>query len=222
MVTISFRSKTDSIYAIRLNGLLSQDHQSIMGNGIMGTQQLTWQATFTGAMPADTAHEPNLPIPSLDEVRYPFEAYGRTREEDDSLRKVYSAFVIRNATVWTGESDSALANTDVYVKDGKIEAIGKNLTVPKDATVIDGTGKYLTAGIIDEHSHIAISGGVNEGAEACSAEVRIGDVINAEDISIYRSLSGGVVAAQLLHGSANPIGGQSGIVKLRWGMLPKK
>jgi len=222
MVTITFRSKTDSIYAYRLNGLLSPDNKTISGNGMLGAQSVAWQATFISAMPADTAHEPNLPIPSLDEVRYPFQAYGRTKDEEDSIQKVSKEFVIRNATVWTGESDSVLQNTDVYVKDGKIETIGKNLSVSKDATVIDGTGKFLTAGIIDEHSHIAITGGVNEDGEACSAEVRIGDVIDAEDISIYRSLSGGVVAAQLLHGSANPIGGQSGIVKLRWGMLPEQ
>jgi len=222
MVTITFRSKADSIYAFRLNGLLSADHKTISGNGVQGTQNLTWLATFTNAMPADTSHEPVLIIPTLDQVRYPFQAYGRTKVEKDSVQKVSKEFIIRNATVWTGESDSALQNTDVSVKDGKIVAIGKNLTASKDATVIDGKGKYVTAGIIDEHSHIAIAGGVNEDGEACSSEVRIGDVINSEDISIYRSLAGGVVAAQLLHGSANPIGGQSGIVKLRWGQVPEQ
>jgi imidazolonepropionase-like amidohydrolase len=80
---------------------------------------------------------------------------------------------------------------------------------------------HLTPGIIDEHSHIAISQGVNEGAQASSAEVRIGDVINPDDINIYRQLSGGVTTSQLLHGSANPIGGQSAIIKLRWGHAPE-
>ena len=103
----------------------------------------------------------------------------------------------------------------------KITAIGKNLACA-DCKVVDATGKYVTSGIIDEHSHIAISRGVNEGSEASSAEVRIGDVITCEDIEIYRNISGGVVASQLLHGSANPIGGQSGIVKLRWGFTPEK
>ncbi len=222
MVTISFRSKTDSIYAYRLSGMLSNDNKTISGTGMEGTQALTWQAIYTSPVPADTMHDPILTIPTLDEVRYPFQAYGRTQEEKDSMAKVYDKFVIRNATVWTGDADSALQNTDVYVSAGKIEAVGKNLSVPKDATVIDGTGKYLTAGIIDEHSHIAIQGGVNEGSEACTSEVRIGDVINSEDISIYRSLAGGVTGAQLLHGSANPIGGQSGIIKLRWGVLPEQ
>ncbi len=88
---------------------------------------------------------------------------------------------------------------------------------PKGAVVIDGEGKHVTSGIIDEHSHIAISKGVNEGGQAISAEVSIADVVNPEDINIYRQLSGGVTAAQLLHGSANPIGGQSALIKLKWG-----
>ena len=82
---------------------------------------------------------------------------------------------------------------------------------------IDATGKHLTTGIIDEHSHIAISRGVNEGSSAISSEVRIGDVLNPDDINIYRDLAGGVTTAQLLHGSANPIGGQSALIKMRWG-----
>ena len=81
---------------------------------------------------------------------------------------------------------------------------------------------HITAGIIDEHSHIAIMQGVNEGTQAVTAEVRIGDAINSEDVNIYRQLAGGVVAAQLLHGSANPIGGQSALIKLRWGLTPEQ
>ncbi|MEO1627447.1 MAG: amidohydrolase, partial [Bacteroidota bacterium] len=107
-------------------------------------------------------------------------------------------------------------NTDVLIRDGKIAQIGQQLS-PNGATVINAEGKHLTAGIIDEHSHIAISRGVNEGTQVSSAEVRIGDVIDPEDINIYRQLAGGVTTSQLLHGSANPIGGQSAIIKLRWG-----
>lgn len=124
--------------------------------------------------------------------------------------------LIRNATVWTNAEQGILTETDVLLDGGKIAKIGKNL-VANGATVIDGTGKHLTAGIIDEHSHIAIAGAVNEGTHSVTCEVRIGDVIDADDINIYRQLAGGVTAAQLLHGSANPIGGQSAIVKLRWG-----
>jgi len=131
--------------------------------------------------------------------------------------------IFRNATVWTNEQEGILENTDVAIQNGQIIAIGKNLDelIIFPATVkikqINATGKHLTCGIIDEHSHIAISRGVNEGSQSVSAEVRIGDVINPNDHNIYRQLSGGTVASQLLHGSANPIGGQSAMVKLRWG-----
>jgi imidazolonepropionase-like amidohydrolase len=87
---------------------------------------------------------------------------------------------------------------------------------------MDATGLHLTPGIIDEHSHIAISGGVNESGQAVSAEVSIADVINSDNIHIYRQLAGGVTSAQLLHGSANPIGGQSGLIKFRWGSTPEE
>ena len=92
-----------------------------------------------------------------------------------------------------------------------------NHSIPKLGRIIDAKGKHVTSGIIDEHSHIAISKGVNESGQAISAEVSIGHVVNPEDINIYRQLSGGVTAAQLLHGSANPIGGQSALIKLKWG-----
>jgi imidazolonepropionase-like amidohydrolase len=114
-----------------------------------------------------------------------------------------------------------LENADVLIQNGKIAKVGKNLSA-QNAAVVDGTGKHLTAGLIDEHSHIAINGGVNEWSQASTAEVSIGYVINSEDINIYRQLSGGVTAAQLLHGSANPIGGQSALIKLRWGSLPEE
>lgn len=127
--------------------------------------------------------------------------------------------LIKNVNVWTNKTDSVLLNYDVQITDGKISKIGKNLMLPNNLTVkiIDGKDKHLTPGIIDEHSHIALTAGVNEGTQASSAEVRMGDVINPEDINIYRQLSGGVTCAQLLHGSANPIGGQSVLIKLRWG-----
>ena len=101
------------------------------------------------------------------------------------------------------------------VKNGKIEKIGKNLASGNLLT-IDATGKHLTSGIIDEHSHIAATS-INEGGQNSSAEVTIEDVLDPEDINIYRNLAGGVTAIQILHGSANPIGGRSAIIKPRWG-----
>lgn len=149
------------------------------------------------------------------EIPYPFMAYGWTEQPRQET------YLITNATVWTNEADGILENTNVLVENGKITKIGKDIA-KSGAIAIDGTGKHLTAGIVDEHSHIAISRGVNEGTQASSAEVSIADVVNSDDINIYRQLAGGVTSAQLLHGSANPIGGQSGIIKLRWGWTPEE
>jgi imidazolonepropionase-like amidohydrolase len=155
---------------------------------------------------------------------YPFNAYGQSLPDNtasfqDWLNKEKNtSILIKGATVWTNEKDSIIEDGDVYIAGGKIMMIGKNLQVKSpNMKIIDAKGKHVTPGIIDEHSHIALTQGVNEGAQASSAEVRMGDVINPEDVNIYRQLAGGVTAAQLLHGSANPIGGQSAIIKLRWG-----
>ena len=120
-----------------------------------------------------------------------------------------------NATVWTNEEDGILRETDVLVKNGKIKKIGTNLSA-ENALIIDATGKHLTAGIIDEHSHIAAAS-INEGGQNSSAEVTIEYVLDPEDINIYRNLAGGVTTIQILHGSANPIGGRSAIIKPKWG-----
>jgi imidazolonepropionase-like amidohydrolase len=123
--------------------------------------------------------------------------------------------LVKNATVWTSENEGILKNTDVLIKNGKIAEIGKNIQSRK-AKIIDGTDKHLTAGIIDEHTHIAAVA-INEAGHNSSAEVTIEDVVNPDDIKIYRNLAGGVTSAQILHGSANPIGGRSAIIKLKWG-----
>ena len=102
----------------------------------------------------------------------------------------------------------------IIIEDGKIIAFGQNLSVDEsNYRIINGEGMHLTPGIVDEHSHIALTG-VNEGSQSVTSEVRMKDVVNSEDVNIYRQLAGGVTTAQLLHGSANPIGGQSAIIKL--------
>jgi len=151
----------------------------------------------------------------LGTLTYPFLPYGWTE------KPAAETVLFKNATVWTNTDEGILENTDVLIRNGQVAQVGKDLADPS-AIEIDATGKHLTCGIIDEHSHIAIKRGVNEGAQSCSAEVRIGDVINSDDINIYRQLSGGVTTAQLLHGSANPIGGQSAIIKYRWGSTPEE
>ena len=142
-------------------------------------------------------------------VTYPNNSYGF-----EELPKS-ETLLFKNATVWTNEKDGILKNTDVLIKNGKIAKIGQNLS-DRSAKIIDAKGKHLTAGVIDEHSHIAAAS-INEGGQNSSAEVSIEDVIDETDVNIYRNLAGGVTSIQILHGSANPIGGRSAIIKLKWG-----
>ena len=158
--------------------------------------------------------EPKKKFPVLP-VTFPNTAYGFKE-----LPK-YSNIVFKNVTAWTNEEEGILKNIDVLITNGKIKKINKNIETPKTHFEIDCTGKHLTAGIIDEHSHIAASS-INEAGQNSSAEVSIEDVIEPNDMSIFRSLAGGVTTAQILHGSANPIGGRSAIIKLRWGESDEK
>ena len=135
------------------------------------------------------------------------------------------ALLIRNATIWTESAAGRLTNADLYVRDGKIQKIGRNLYpmggAPDNTLVMDGTGLQITPGIIDCHSHSMILGGVNEGTLPSSAMVRVGDVVNSDTANIYAQLASGVTAVNLLHGSANPIGGQNCVIKLRDGESPE-
>jgi imidazolonepropionase-like amidohydrolase len=186
------------------DGVLQGNGEDSAGNRILWTATLIKPAEEK----PDSARR-RIPL-RLGKVTYPFDGYGW-----DSLPK-QETMLIKNATVWTGEKEGVLEGTDVLVKGGKIAAIGKNLS-DAGAKVIDGSGKYLTAGIIDEHSHIAAAS-INEGGQSVTSEVRIADNLNPEDINIYRQLSGGVTSSHILHGSANTIGGQTQLIKLRWGV----
>jgi imidazolonepropionase-like amidohydrolase len=124
--------------------------------------------------------------------------------------------LIRNATVMTAVSGT-LTNTDILIQNGKIARVGKNLKASSNATVIDATGKFVTPGIIDCHSHTMVDGSVNEFSYSVTSMVRIRDVLNPKDVAVYRALAGGVTAANILHGSANSIGGQNSTVKFKYG-----
>jgi len=124
--------------------------------------------------------------------------------------------VIKNATIMT-ESGKGTVKGSILVRDGKIVDVGESVLVPDGATVIDASGQWVIPGIIDCHTHIGVDGKVNEGSLSVSSMVNIRDVINPEDIAIYRALAGGVTAANVLHGSANSIGGQTIVLKMRWG-----
>lgn len=123
--------------------------------------------------------------------------------------------LIRDATILT-VSNGTIENASLLIRGGKIAAIGKDLSAPDGAEVIDAAGKFISPGIIDCHAHIAVAA-INEGSVPVSSMVAIKDVLNPDDIAIYRALAGGVTSANVLHGSANPIGGQCAVIKLRWG-----
>ncbi len=194
----------------RLSGV--SNGYSWNGNGEdTAGNRITWTATFDSAYnaPIDSVKKKSNSNQRLAKVTYPFDGYGW--EEAPKQETI----LIKNATIWTNEKEGILENTDLLLKDGKIAKVGKNLS-ESSAKTIDGTGKHITVGIIDEHSHIAASS-INEGAQSVTSEVRIGDNMNPEDINIYRQLSGGVTSSHILHGSANTIGGQTQLMKLRWG-----
>ena len=215
-ITMVIKSK-DSVASkfIRISGLKSEtglSGKAILENG----KEVSWSAVkkLTNAEVKKEEKKDEKKAPVFYPVTFPNIAFG------NSSKPKQETILFKNATVWTGEKDGILKETDVLIENGKIVKIGKNL--PQKGKVIDATGKHLTAGIIDEHSHIAISNGVNEGGQNSSAEVTIEDVVNSEDINIYRNLAGGVTAANLLHGSANPIGGRAAFIKLKWGYNPEE
>ena len=216
-LNIHFAEKDQKEYH-RLTAKVGKTKAPISGNVILANGTET---KFTATYKNVEAKEGNkkkdhkdVTKPTLVDLSFPNMGYGfKTKPQQETI-------LFKNVTVWTNEKDGILEHTDVLLKDGKIAQIGKNLSAKK-ATIIDGTGKHLTAGIIDEHSHIATSS-VNEGGQNSSAEVTIEDVVKSNDINIYRNLAGGVTTIQILHGSANPIGGRSALVKLKWGETPDK
>jgi imidazolonepropionase-like amidohydrolase len=216
-VSINFNLKKNPKGDVRLSGYITSANpvtikgESALADGTTGKFTATYKEA---AKETPKKEEPKSTL-AMGPVIYPFSAFGSTE-----LPK-QETVLIKNGTVWTNEKDGILQNADVLLENGKIKAVGKNLSA-SGAKVIDATGKHVTAGIIDEHSHIAGSGGINEGAQSVSAEVRVADILNSEDVNIYRQLAGGVTTSQILHGSANPIGGQSQLIKLRWGKSPEE
>ncbi|RCS41497.1 hypothetical protein DTL42_23385 [Bremerella cremea] len=150
-------------------------------------------------------------------VQYPLGSFGRVSPPAEA-----GLIAFTGATVWTCGEQGILENATVLVSDGKIKAVGVDLEIPEDATVVDAAGLHISPGLIDCHSHIATDGGINESGQAITAEVRIGDFIDADDIDIYWQLAGGLTSSNILHGSANPIGGQNQVIKMRWGLPAEK
>jgi len=210
VVKMNFAPEKKSRNMLRLSGISNGNEWNGYGEDAEGNK-LTWTATPAGtlaaAAKADTSKKKEPA--KLGAVTYPFTPYGWTEAPKQET------ILFKNATVWTNEQDGKMENTDVLIKEGKIAQIGKGI---QDATakVVDATGKHLSPGIIDEHSHIAAAS-INEGGQSVTSEVRIADNLNPDDVNIYRQLSGGVTSSHILHGSANTIGGQTQLIKLRWG-----
>ena len=203
---------------ISLHGNYSPTVNAFLGSGLMPDGRwVKWSAIqlqkFTDK---NTAQKIEIDTLNLGKVWFPNMAYGFTKLPEEKT------YALRNATLWTNEKEGVIKDGTVIIKDGKIDFVGSgNFFIPAGTQEIDCKGMFITSGIIDEHSHIAILKGVNESGQANSAEVRIEDVIRNNDINIYRQLSGGVTVSHILHGSANPIGGQSAIIKLKWGFSPQ-
>mgnify|MGYP000008764771 CR=1 FL=1 len=181
-----------------------------------------WSMKLMASAAKPKKKESKKTIANTAKIQFPNKAYGLQQAPS------YENIIFTNATLWTNEKEGIIENSDIAISGGKIIAVGQDLNrsvfgkIKGDVKIIDAKGKHISSGIIDEHSHIAINNGVNESGQSVTAEVSIADVVNADDINIYRQLAGGVTTSQLLHGSANPIGGQSAIIKLRWGKAPEE
>ena len=155
--------------------------------------------------------------PSQLSVFYPEGSYGLIKKTETPY-----AVLINDATIWTCGPKGTLQEWDILCVDGKIKQVAPDIRIPQgSAVVIEGAGKHVTPGLIDCHSHSAASS-INEGSQYITSEVRMQDVLNADDINIYRQLAGGLTTANVLHGSANPIGGQNAVIKLRWSKSPNE
>lgn len=166
---------------------------------------------------SDEPAEPATPPAALFPVNFPLGASGT-----DSPPSAPPVVAFVNATVWTCGPAGVIENGTILVERGRITTVGDNVKVPKSAEIVDAQRGHITPGIIDCHSHIATDGGVNESGQSITAEVRIGDFIDPDDMNIYRQLAGGVTCANILHGSANTIGGQNQVIKFRWAALPEE
>ncbi len=205
-LNVTFSDKQGDAY--RLIAQIASDSDDINGKILLPNgKEVSSKAIKTKSFEAKAKEDSVADAPKMMPLTYPNVGYGY------KAIPTQENMLFKNATVWTGES--VIEATDVLVKNGKIAKIGKELSAG-NAKVVDATDKHLTAGIIDEHSHIGALA-VNEAGHNSSAEVKMTDVIDPKDMDLYRNLAGGVTTIQLLHGSANPIGGRSAILRLKWG-----
>jgi imidazolonepropionase-like amidohydrolase len=201
---------------------------ALLSGSVAGDQFFGWTSLPNGSDPSFRGErtEPfegagqgavamNVPDIDLPFIR-PMMEYGRP-----SLPTQPAAVIVRNATIWTQGPQGIVENADLLVRNGSVVEVGVGLTAPGGAVEIDANGKHVTPGLIDPHIHSGVSS-VNESGFAIVPEVRMGDVLTHNNIWMYRQLAGGLTTAHVKHGSANPIGGENAIVKMRWGALPEE
>lgn len=177
-------------------------------------QRVVWTANRTSTADSEAPEEVSFPDRTVElaDIR-PNMEYGL-----ESIPEQPSAILVQNATIWTMGEQGIMENADILMRDGEVVEVGQNLSAPRRATVIDAEGKHVTPGLIDPHIHSGTDA-VNEVGNAIVPEVRISDVLNINNIWMYRQLAGGLTTTHVMHGSANPIGGQNAPIKLRWGAL---
>ncbi len=198
---------------VRLTASISGDELSGWAE-IPGRDRTEWTAERTAEAEQGEVEEATFASRDLDLVNIrPNMEYGA-----ESIPDQPEYVLVQNATVWTMGPEGKLEDADLLVQNGQIAEVGQNLSAPSGAEVIDGEGKHVTPGMIDAHLHSG-SDGVNEIGGAIVPEVRLGDVLNINNIWMYRQLAGGLTTAHVMHGSANPIGGQNQHLKMRWGSL---
>ncbi|MEE2876894.1 MAG: amidohydrolase family protein [Candidatus Neomarinimicrobiota bacterium] len=202
---------------VQFSGSIKEDYAEGHGRTPTGGE-ISWYARRTKPHEKDKKEKKKSAENASELViRYPEGAFGY-----ETLPPRPALVLVKNATIWTMGSQGVLEGSDLLIKDGKVWKVGKNLTIStkaKNSVIINAQGKHVTPGLIDCHSHSGAFS-INEGSQSVTAEVRIQDVLNSDDINLYRQLAGGLTTANVLHGSANSIGGQNAVIKLRWGSSP--
>lgn len=213
-MAMELKLPNDSVQNYRLMLPLTE-YKNRNGNAIdKDGRNIPFSIKYIKAFEPELKKEEKLKTDEPGKIWYPFSAFGA------EALPTQQDYLIKNATVWTNSAKGIIKNADVKVSKGKIVQVGTGLSAG-NSTVIDGSNLHLTSGIIDEHTHIGLARGVNEAGTNNSGEVRMSDAIDPDDVNFYRQLAGGVTAAQQLHGSANPVGGQASMVKFKWGEDPK-
>ena len=206
-------SGNDMEGVVRVTAALSGDELSGWAE-LHDGQRVVWTANRLSAADTEGPEEVSFPERTLELANIrPAMEYGL-----ESIPEKPSAILVQNATIWTMGEQGILENADILMRDGEVVEVGQNLDAPRRAVVIDAEGKHVTPGLIDPHIHSGTDA-VNEVGNAIVPEVRITDVLNINNIWMYRQLAGGLTTTHVMHGSANPIGGQNAPIKLRWGAL---